>query len=232
MTNQDAEQRSAASAGSTPLPDVSPNNPCPFLRALVARGYIGGHSEPLSTIADTVAGAGGETRAEGQLSRSTVYLIALIASGLSPAKLWRTAHQGVQLDGLRGGPLDKRGSGSRILDPFGQVNEAELARLDTFAINMTDAATGRVERGLGAEQLRTMMDANFARAAGTRRRIDRALMNGEWPVLLRVMGKNSGPGRYLSMDELRVLFIERRLPTRIYERIESALQPRTLENLR
>jgi hypothetical protein len=36
-----------------------------------------------------------------------------------------------------------------------------------------------------------MMDANFARAAGRRRRIDRRLMNGEWPILLQVMGKQA-----------------------------------------
>jgi hypothetical protein len=203
------------------LPEVSPNNPCPFLRALVAGGYLGGHTEPLSTIADTIAHCGGKTPAEGGLSSRPVYLIALIANGLSPAQLWRNAHQGVQLDALRGGPLDKRGAGSRILDSFGRVNEAELARLDTFAIDVTDAATGHAERGLGAEQLRTMMDANFARAAGHRRHIDRALMNGEWPVLLKVMGKNEGADRYLSLEELRVLFSERRLPERICERIGS-----------
>jgi hypothetical protein len=60
-----------------------------------------------------------------------------------------------------------------------------------------------------------MMDANFARAAGHRRRLDRRLMNGEWPVLLRVIGKNSGPARYLSLAELRTLFVERRLPDRV-----------------
>jgi hypothetical protein len=84
------------------------------------------------------------------------------------------------------------------------------------------------ERGLGIQQLRTMMDANFARAAGKRRRIDRALMNGEWPILLRVMGKNSLDGRYLSLTELRTLFIEQRLPQRITQR----LTPTTAANMR
>jgi hypothetical protein len=42
---------------------------------------------------------------------------------------------------------------------------------------------------MGIDQLRTMMDANFARAVGRRRRIDRALMQGEWPILVRGMGK-------------------------------------------
>ena len=36
-----------APAGQIP---VSPNNPCPFLRALVANGYVGGHVVPLSQL--------------------------------------------------------------------------------------------------------------------------------------------------------------------------------------
>jgi hypothetical protein len=60
-----------------------------------------------------------------------------------------------------------------------------------------------------------MMDANYARVAGIRRRIDRAMMNGEWPVLLEVMGKNAGRERYLSVEEVRALFAGRRLPERI-----------------
>ena len=75
------------------------------------------------------------------------------------------------------------------------------------------------ERGLGIQQLRSMMDANFARAAGKRRRIDRALMNGEWPILLRVMSKPSVDGHYLSLTELRTLFVERRFPPRITQRL-------------
>ena len=44
----------ATPAGQIP---VSPNNPCPFLRALVANGYVGGHVVPLSQLAEMV-GAG------------------------------------------------------------------------------------------------------------------------------------------------------------------------------
>jgi hypothetical protein len=47
------------------------------------------------------------------------------------------------------------------------------------------------------------------------------MMEGGWPVLLRVMGKNSTAGRYLSVSELRTLFVERRLPQRIAQRLES-----------
>ena len=202
-----------------PAAGVSPNNPCPFLRALGAEDFLSDHVEPLSAIADTVVAASDGDPTEPPLPRAAVYLIAMVANGLGPTRLARSVREGAQLDALRGGPLDKRGAGSRILDQAGAINEAELARLDQFAADKTDA-TGRIERGLGAEQLHAMMDANFARAAEKRRRIDRALMNGEWPVLLRVMGKASTRGRYLSLEELRVLFAERRLPPRIRGRLE------------
>jgi hypothetical protein len=119
-----------------------------------------------------------------------VYLIALIANGFGLTRLARSVRKGAQLDALRGGPLDKRGVGSRVLDAGGRIN-----------------------------QLRAMMDANFARALGERRRIDRALMQGEWPILLRVMGKPSADGRYLSLTELRMRFVERRLSSRITRRL-------------
>ncbi len=64
------------------------------------------------------------------------------------------------------------------------------------------------------------MDANFDRAKGTRRPIDRQLMNGEWPVLLDIMGKGEGDDRYLSVAEVRTLFVERRLPDRIVARLQ------------
>jgi len=199
-------------------PAVSRNNPCPFLRALVAGGHLLGHVEQLSTIADTIVAAGGGSASEPPLPRSKVYLIAMIANGLGPMRLARTVRNGAQLDALRGGPLDKRGAGSRILHTTGRIDENELARLDQFATDKVDLS-GLTERGLGIEQLRTMMDANFTRAAGKRRRIDRALMNGEWPILLRVMGKSSVDGRYLSLTELRTLFVEQRLPTRLTQRL-------------
>ena len=74
------------------------------------------------------------------------------------------------------------------------------------------------------------MDANFERAKGTRRWIDRRLMNGEWPVLLNIMGKGEGEERYLSVAEVRTLFVERRLPERIVARLAAlpAPAPRSL----
>jgi hypothetical protein len=207
----------SAEPSSQPAP-VSPNNPCPFLRALVEEGYISGHVEQLSTIADTVVAAGGATPSEPRLPKFKVYLIAMVANGLGLLRLARSVRQGAQLDALRGGPLDKRGVGSRILDAAGRIDENELARLGQFAVDKVDSS-GVAERGFGIDQLHAMMDANFARAVGKRRRIDRALMQGEWPILLRVMGKPSADGRYLSLTELRMLFVERRLPPRITRRL-------------
>ena len=199
------------------LPEVSPGNPCPFLRGLVAAGHLDGHEEPLSKLSKVVAQA---SAGPGQTPLPTLAIsaIALVANGLSPLSLTQRLLGGVHLDGLRNGPLDKKGAGSRILDAQGEVDLPELARLGEFASRKIDDQ-GHTELGLDAGQLRTMMDTNFARAAGARRFIDRALMDGEWPVLLRVMGKPSATGRYLSLDELGELFMARRLPERVTQRL-------------
>ena len=217
MSRADGEV--ASMSEQTSVSTVSPDNPCPFLRALVAGGYLSGHIEELATIADTVVAASGAPPTEPGVSRTPVYLIAMIANGLGLTRLAKSIRKGAQLDALRGGPLDKRGAGSRILNAAGRVDASELARLDQFAADKVDAS-GAIERGLGIEQLRKMMDANFARAAGKRRRIDRQLMNGEWPILLRVMGKIAVDGRYLSLAEVRTMFLDDRLPNRITQRLK------------
>jgi hypothetical protein len=205
-------------AATSDLPEVSAGNPCPFLRGLVAAGRLDDHEEPLSRLTQVVAQASAGP-GEARLPALAIGAIALVANGLSPLSLAQRLLGGVRLDALRRGPLDKQGAGSRILDAQAEVDLAELARLGDFASPKTDAQ-GRIELGLDAAQLRTMMDVNFARAAGKRRLIDRALMDGEWPVLLRVMGKPSGTGRYLSLDEVRELFMARRLPERVMHRLQ------------
>jgi hypothetical protein len=202
-----------AKTAKPPLP-VSGNNPCPFLRALVASGRLADGTEPIGKVAEVIVEA--SLRGEGRpaLQRAAIAGIALIANGLSPAALLKTRLQGLQLNALRGGPLDKRGVGSGILDAHGKVDAEQLARLREFAIEQT-AADGSREMGLGLPQLKSFMDANFERAAGHRRRIDRALMNGEWPVLLKVMGKQGPKGRYLSLHDVDTLFNKRRLPERM-----------------
>jgi hypothetical protein len=197
---------------------VSPGNPCPFLRAVVASGHIDGHQEPLAHIKDVVAAARGGTVLTGKAAGFASSVIALFANGFAPIQLLQNFSDGFSADELRGGPLDKQGAGSGILDAQGQIDPAQLNRLDTFAVDKIDTA-GHAERGLGAVQLKNMMDANFARAAGARRMIDRALMEGEWPVLLLVMGKPSANGPYLSLPELRTLFVQHRLPQRVMARL-------------
>jgi hypothetical protein len=197
----------------TTLP-VSGNNPCPFLRARVAAGRLADDTEPIGKVADAIVD--GARHGEGQpaLPRAAIVGIALIANGLGPASVLRTRLLGLRLNRLRGGPLDKKGVGSGILDAHGEVDPAQLERLREFAVSKKSVG-GRAELGLGAGELKRFMDANFERAAGRRRRIDRALMNGEWPVLLKVMGKDGPNGRFLSLKEVEALFRQRRLPDRM-----------------
>jgi len=197
--------------------EVSPNNPCPFLRALVAQGQLADDVEATGEVARVIVDVASTGDGKPRLPSTAIRAIALIANGLGPLQLARNGLRGVRLDELRNGPLDKKGAGSRILDASARVDEAELARLDEFASEKRDAQ-GRTERGLDLAELQRMMNANFERAAGHRRMIDRRLMEGEWPILLKVMGKEGPGGRYLSVAKVRDLFIERRLPERMTKR--------------
>jgi hypothetical protein len=203
---------------------VSPDNPCPFLRGLVAGGYVGGHVVPLPKLTATIESATGEKGLKERLARIEIYLVALIANGFSPLRLFKSWWSGAVLDELRNGPLDKHGAGSRILNVDGQVDESEIARLAEFGSDYADDSGG-TERGLNSQQITTYMDANFARAKDHRRAIDRLLMNGEWPVLLNIMGKGKGNDRYLSVAEVRTLFVDRKFPARIVARLAAGPVP-------
>lgn len=197
---------------------VSPNNPCPFLRALVAEGLLDNRLATVgeaSAVIERVAHTG---EGHPSLPSLAVRLIALLSNGLSPGTVLETGLNGVTLAKLRNGPFDKKGAGSRILNARAQVNLAELERLKEFA-SLKTTSKGAREMGLDAAELVSMMDANYERAGERRRLIDRQLMNGEWPVLLEVMGKQGRDGRYLSLRELRRLFIERRLPARMIRQL-------------
>jgi hypothetical protein len=193
---------------------VSSDNPCPFLRALVAGGKLADATEPLENVASVIVETASRGEGNPSLPGKAIYAIALVANGLGPLALINTKRHGLRLNGLRGGPLDKKGAGSGILDVHAEIDKKELARLAEFAQEKV-RADGSTEPGLALPELRTYMDANFARAAGRRRVVDRALMNGEWPVLLKVMGKESPSGRYLSLQEVQELFVKRRLPERM-----------------
>jgi hypothetical protein len=197
---------------------VSPNNPCPFLRAAVAEGFVGGHTVPISTLAATIEAASGTKGPKKTIVGLKTYPVALVANGICFLRLLRSWWSGARLDELRNGPLDKHGVGSRILDVNAHVDETEIARLAEFGKDRPDPSGG-VERGLTAPEITAYMDANFERAKGHRRWFDRQLMNGEWPVLLDIMGKGEGTDRYLSVAEVRTLFVERRLPERIATRL-------------
>lgn len=214
---EDGVEKASGDAPTPPIA-VSPNNPCPFLRALVATGFIGGHAVPLSALSKTIEAATGEKGLQEKVAGLKIYLVGLVANGLGPLRLWRSWWSGAELDALRDGPLDKHGTGSRILDATAKVSEAELERLAQFGKDRQDPSGG-LERGLTLPEIMTFMAANFERAKATRRPIDWLLMQGEWPVLLHVMGKGEGAERYLSVAEVRALFVERRLPERIAARL-------------
>lgn len=196
---------------------VSPNNPCPFLRALVATGKLADHREPVAKVAAVVAATARAGDGRPELPQAAIFAIASVANGWGPLSLLETQLRGLQLDALRGGPLDKKGVGSRILDARGNVDARQVSRLRDYATKKT-RADGSSEPGLDLAELNAYMDANFARAAGRRRMIDRALMNGEWPILLQVMGKEGEDGRYLSLRDVVDLFRKRSLPARMNKR--------------
>jgi hypothetical protein len=203
-----------------PLP-VSPNNPCPMLRALVTAGYLPDGSADLSAIGDIAARlAGTDTKPDRKTGFLTM-LVAAIANSLNPLTIIRNLLSGVRLDQLRDGPLDKHGVGSGVLDAQGRVSVANLDRLGDFASDKTDLS-GTTERGLSADEITALMDANFARAGDRARSVDRKLMDAEFPVLLTMMGKEGTAGRYLSLVELRTLIVEHRLPARVTARLDQA----------
>jgi hypothetical protein len=197
---------------------VSANNPCPFLRALVSMGELSDDREPLAKVAAIVAATARTGDGHPELPRGAIFAIASVANGWGPLSLVDAQWHGLQLNALRGGPLDKKGAGSGILDALGAINAKEVSRLREFAREKPNG-DGSSELGLGLAELRAYMDANFARAAGRRRAIDRTLMIGEWPVLLKVMGKEGSGGRYLSLQDVIDLFKSRRFPERMNKRL-------------
>ena len=201
-----------------PQHKVSPNNPCPFLRSLVAEGLLDDRGATIGDATEVIERVAATGEGEPRLPSLALRVIGLLANGLGPAALLENAVDGVRLNKLRNGPFDKQGTGSRILDTRARVRPAELDRLKDFASTKTTPGGGR-ELGLDAAELEAMMDANAERAGDRLRLVDRQLMSGEWPPLLEVMGKEGADGRYLSLRELRVLFEERRLPARMLKRL-------------
>ncbi|MBR1251388.1 hypothetical protein JQ609_31280 [Bradyrhizobium sp. AUGA SZCCT0169] len=193
---------------------VSKNNPCPFLRALVANGYVDGHIVPLGTLTEDIGLASGKTGMGLIRAKVLTYGIAMIANG-HPL---RSVTSGAILDELRNGPLDKHGAGSRILEVDGQVNLEQIERFASFGQKYRNP-DGGTEPGLNAKQIETFMADNLKRDGDKARWTYPIMMKGEWPVLLDILGKGDGETRYLSVAEVRTLFVERRLPERITARL-------------
>ena len=143
---------SDTAASAAPAPQVSPDNPCPFLRALVAGNYVGGHIVPLPQLTATIDRATGKTGLAALSAGAKIFMVAQMANGISPFSQMRSLLQGAILDQLRNGPLDKHGAGSRILDQHAVVHEDEIARLATFGSDYK-ASDGSVERGLSAAEI-------------------------------------------------------------------------------
>ncbi len=213
------DHSTGSAPGAAPIA-VSPNNPCPFLRALVANGYVGGHIVPLPKLSDTIGKASGEAGAKEIMVQMETWMVAVGANGIGPLRVLTSATSGAVLDELRNGPLDKRGAGSRILNVDAQVQEDEITRLGTFGKERPDGAGG-MELGLNAKEIETFMAANLTRAGDAARWYYPMLMKGEWPVLLNILGKGQGDERYLSVAEVRTLFVEKRFPDRIVARLPS-----------
>ena len=211
---------STSNAPAAQIP-VSPNNPCPFLRAMVAEGYVGGHIVPLSELCRLIEAASGEQGVKKTIVGAAIYLVALVANGLGPLRVIKSATSGAVLDELRDGTFDKHGGGSRILDATANVHMDQIERFAGFGKDCKDP-DGGTERGLTAKQIDTFMAANLERAGDAARFYYPLLMKGEWPVLLAIMGKGEGEERYLSVAEVRTLFVERRLPDRIVARLKAS----------
>lgn len=202
-----------------PSIEVSPNNPCPFLRGLVGEGFVDGGTVPLTALSQTIANASGEKGPKKIFARIQVRGVALIANGAG--HILKSIWSGAQLDDLRGGPLDKRGAGSRILGIDGKINEDEIARLASFGRAYTDPETGSSEPGLNASEIGVFMSDNLKRAGAAARWYYPLLMKFEWPILLKIMGKGKGEDRYLSLADVRALINERSFPDHINQRLIS-----------
>ena len=198
----------------TPAPQVSPNNPCPFLRALVANGYVDGHIVPLGTLTEDIGLAGGKSGVRLVVAKVAAYGIAMIANG-HPL---RSLTSGAVLDELRNGPLDKHGAGSRILGVDGQVDEDQIKRFAGFGRDYANP-DGGTERGLNAAEIKTFMAENLKRDGDRARWTYPIMMQGEWPILLDILGKGEGDARYLSVADVRTLFVDRKFPKRITDRL-------------
>src|ERR1700753_4391844 len=143
------DQPANSSAGLSQQIPVSPDNPCPFLRGLVANSYVNGHTVPLPKLTGTIEAATGEQGLKERIAGIKIYFVALIANGFNPLRVFKSWWSGADLDELRNGPLDKHGAGSRILTVDGRVDETEISRLAEFGSDYANS-DGGPERALNS----------------------------------------------------------------------------------
>jgi hypothetical protein len=213
---------SSSSLSSLASVDPGPNNPCPVLRALVSRGDLNRDYEKpshIGAILGMVSKRGYPPKPE--VSQGLVTIVATIANGLWPWNIASTLWYGTHLSGLRGAILDKKGGGSQILSSVdGTINKSQLDRMASFGSNKIDALSGTIELGLNQNEIQHFIDANVDRAKdipmAKPQWACKLLASAEYPVLLKVMGKPGKDGtRYLSMDEVRTLWEQRKFPSRL-----------------
>jgi len=97
--------------------------------ALPAGSRLYRHVVPLSKLAETIELASGEQGLKETMVGLETKMVAMVANGLNPFRLVKSATEGAVLDELRNGPLDKHGAGSRILGVDAQVHLDEIDRL-------------------------------------------------------------------------------------------------------
>jgi len=85
------------------LSDVSADNPCPFLRALVAQGLLPDGNAPIGKVTETILTVAKTGEGSPKLPSIPIRAIALIAYGLGPLQIARNGLGGLQPDGLRNG---------------------------------------------------------------------------------------------------------------------------------
>jgi hypothetical protein len=209
------------SASSKPERSVSPGNPCPFLRSLVAHGFLNEQKESLTFVPQMLNRIAQSGDSSQTFSPFLLSILVFIANGLSPSALLGNAFgdQGLRINELRNGPLYKHGVSSRIIGLKGEFVQSEFDRLVTYASEKS-ASDGQKEIGLDIKELSKFMDDNFERAKVNRRRVYRIMMNGEWPPLLKVFGKKDSNGKlYLTIEDLLSLFRDNQLPKRMLNRL-------------
>lgn len=199
---------------------VSAGNPCPFLRGLVANGLLPNEQASAQQIVDAVAHIERLADPGGRPVPPTgLRAAAAVGNGLSPFRIGHNLRHGVRLDQLRYGPLYKDDAHSGLLTEQGQLDQAQLARLQQYASPKL-RRDGQTETGLDEQELQRFLDDSFARAkSANQRTVYRQMMNFEMPILLQVIGTQGQQGRYLPVSDIARLYGERQFPDHIQSQL-------------